>query len=439
MITVAIVSPFRFLETIQKVITDHDFDCAFRSYTYDSLTDIDDIYADCRDSCDIILFSGELGYHYMHRHYPDCPIPCVFTVYSIADVLSILLNFHLRHPDVPLNRLYLDFLTPQNNYLNIQDYLPANQLPYFFEEPVYDYAHITQRGEELWQAGKIDYVVSRSINNLQEWERLGIPYEPVNPTEQMVYGAITEAVNRERLKSLRDSSVITVIIHLPGNEGLSEEEREYRTATLYKFLVDFRKEHDLPFSIDHSFDRFVARSSLSNEAYKQVNLQKMMAILRKNLSFPFSVGIGIHPSEQTSQYHAERALLESTRYGLNEGFLVSGEPEVLTGPLSRSQSVRYSYQDGSAIQFAHRLGIDNTNLLRLVALYRNDPKTVLTASELGPILGITLRSTRRILQKLYDLGMVKPLPTPPGAGRGRPEHRYVFVPDSVERALNQGR
>ena len=50
MITVAIVTPLRFLETIQKVITDHDFDCAFRSYTYDSLTDIDEIYAECKDS-----------------------------------------------------------------------------------------------------------------------------------------------------------------------------------------------------------------------------------------------------------------------------------------------------------------------------------------------------------------------------------------------------
>ena len=130
MITVAIVTPLRFLETIQKVITDHDFDCAFRSYTYDSLTDIDEIYAECKDSCDIILFSGELGYHYMHRHYPDCPIPCFFTVYSIADVLSILLQFHLRHPDVALNRLYLDFLTPQNNYLNIQDCPIFSRSPY---------------------------------------------------------------------------------------------------------------------------------------------------------------------------------------------------------------------------------------------------------------------------------------------------------------------
>ena len=267
-------------------------------------------------------------------------------------------------------------------------------------------------------------------------QKLGIPYEPVNPTEKMVFGAINEAVNRERLKTLRASSVVTVIIHIPGEDGLSEEEREYRTATLYKFLVDFRKEHGLSFSIDHSFDRFVAHATLPSEECTALNLQKIMTILRKGLSFPFSVGFGIHPSEQTSQYHAERALLESTRYGLNEGFLVSGEPEVLTGPLSRGQSVRYSYQDGTPAQLAHRLGIDNTNLLRLVGLYRNDAETVLTAAELAPLMGITLRSARRILQKLYGLGLVKPLPLPQSLGRGRPEHRYVFGKEAIDGALS---
>lgn len=435
MITVAIVTPYRFLETINKVITDHDFDCSFRSYTYDNLSDIDDIYAQCRESCDIILFSGELGYHYMHRHYPDCPIPYAFTVYGTADVLSILLIFHLRHPDVPLNRLYLDFVTPQNRYMNLPDFLPADQLPYFFEEEVYDYANITQRGNELWQSGKIDFVLSRSINNLDQWDRLGIPYEPINPTEQMIALSIEEVLNRERLKSLQDSSVVTFIIHLPGDSGVSNEEREYRIATLYKLLVDFRKERGLSFTIDHSFDRFVARTTVSNEACKSISFQRLLSYLRKALAFPFSVGIGVHPSEQTSQYHAERALLESTRYGLNEGFLVSGDPEVLTGPLSHGQSLRYSYQNGSSAQFAHRLGIDTTNLLRLAALYHNSPDTVLTAQDLGPILGITQRSTRRILQRLFELGLIRPVTDSASTGRGRPVNRYVFVKDAMDHSL----
>ena len=64
--------------------------------------------------------------------------------------------------------------------------------------------------------------------------------------------------------------------------------------------------------------------------------------------------------------------------------MVSGDPEVLTGPLSHGQSLRYSYQDGSSMQFARRLGVDNTNLLRLAALYRNNPDTILTAAVWAP-------------------------------------------------------
>ena len=49
MITVAIVSPSRSLEPISKVIEEHDFGCEFHKYIYNELSDIDWIYADCKD------------------------------------------------------------------------------------------------------------------------------------------------------------------------------------------------------------------------------------------------------------------------------------------------------------------------------------------------------------------------------------------------------
>ena len=87
------------------------------------------------------------------------------------------------------------------------------------------------------------------------------------------------------------------------------------------------------------------------------------------------------------------------------------------------------------MQFARRLGVDNTNLLRLAALYRNNPDTILTAADLGPILGITQRSTRRILQRLFELGLIRVLPESGSTGRGRPVHRYVFVKEAMDHSL----
>ena len=437
MITVAIISPLRFQEPVNAAISAHDFGCSFRTFVYDRLTDIDSICEKCRDNCNVILFTGELGYHYMLSHYPDYPVPCAFTVYGIADVLSVLLSFHLRHPQIPMNRVYLDFLTPLNNYMHIQDYLPPEQLPCFFEEGNYDYVNITGQATRLWKQGKIDFVISRSINNLKEWERQGIPFEAVYPTDRMIRKSIEEAVNRERLKNLDDFTVITFITHMPDHDNASRTDKEYRQATLFKFLVDCRKKYNIDFRIQQGLDRFVCRSTLNNHAAKALDFQKIVQLFQKKLDFPFSIGVGIHPNEQTSQYHAERALLESNRYGSNEGFLVSGEPEVMTGPLSKTQDVRYSYQDVNVTRFARKLGIGEANLLRLVGLYRQDNSVVLSAPELAPLLGITLRSTRRILQKLYDLGILTPVAVSAASGRGRPIHRYTFVPDALERAFQE--
>ena len=50
MFTVAIVSPSRSLEPINKVITGYDFGCKFNKYIYKELSDIDKIYIVCNDS-----------------------------------------------------------------------------------------------------------------------------------------------------------------------------------------------------------------------------------------------------------------------------------------------------------------------------------------------------------------------------------------------------
>lgn len=81
MINVAIVSPDHSLEPVDKVITEYDFGCHFIKYIYKTMSDIDGIYQDCKGKCDVIFFSGELGYHYIKNKFPDNRIPLRF--YSV--------------------------------------------------------------------------------------------------------------------------------------------------------------------------------------------------------------------------------------------------------------------------------------------------------------------------------------------------------------------
>ena len=65
MINVCIISPKKSMDVINKALEHQDFGCTFTNYVYKKLEEIEDIYEKCKDSCDVIFFSGELGYSYM--------------------------------------------------------------------------------------------------------------------------------------------------------------------------------------------------------------------------------------------------------------------------------------------------------------------------------------------------------------------------------------
>ena len=436
MIAVAIVSPSRSLEPISKVIESYEFNCQFHKYIYNELSDIDWIYQDCKDFCDVIFFSGELGYHYIKKRFPDIQIPCTFTAYGPKDILSILLNFKIEHPEIPLNRVFVDFLTPLNNFMNMHQYIKKENMPYFFEDSTYDYAHITQRTKSLWDSGKIDIVISRSINNLGRLDELHIPYLAVFPSEEMIRESIETALNNLRLNQIEPQDHLMVLVRLPFGQDCSQEEREYRKATVYKVLVDYRRERGTEFSISMGVNQFELSGRQPIQTMTPDAMRDFVLRLQQSLDFPFRVGVGVHPDEDRSHYYAERALLEAGRHGANDGFFICGENETMTGPLSSALLPTYSYSNEKAAALGRKIGISEANLLKLAGLFQADRDTLMTTAMVSKLLNITPRSAGRILTKLCELGLIGLVPDRPETDRkGRPSHRYRFLPEPFQAAL----
>lgn len=61
MITISIVSPQKSMDLIDRAIAMKDFGCLFHKYVYDRLEEIEDIYEQCKDSCDVMFFSRGAG------------------------------------------------------------------------------------------------------------------------------------------------------------------------------------------------------------------------------------------------------------------------------------------------------------------------------------------------------------------------------------------
>ena len=100
MITISIVSPKKSMDVIGRAIANKDFGCIFLKYVYEQLEEIETIYEQCKDRCDVIFFSGELGYSYMLTHIDAIQVPCTLISYEEKHILSILLNFEIGRAHV---------------------------------------------------------------------------------------------------------------------------------------------------------------------------------------------------------------------------------------------------------------------------------------------------------------------------------------------------
>ena len=169
---------------------------------------------------------------------------------------------------------------------------------------------------------------------------------------------------------------------------MEKEEQEYREATVYKFLTEYRKESHLHFDIEKGFNQFSILLSISMEKDLMPMLQEFLSACRKNLNFPFRMGIGLSHSKERSRYYAEHALLESNRYGRNDAFFMEEEGKLL-GPLSQKLKLLADYSNPKAIQFA------------------KDPLQALSAQYIAELLAITPRSASRILAKLLQLKLIR--------------------------------
>lgn len=427
MINVCIISPRKSMDVINKALEHQDFGCTFTNYVYKQLEEIEDIYEQCKDSCDVIFFSGELGYSYMLTHIDNIQVPCSFISYSEKDILSILLNFVIRYPHIPLSRIYIDFLSPVNDFMNLKKYLSPNYMPYLFENPVYNYETLKERAEELWNAGKIDMILTRTTNQLDVLNKMQIPYIHFLPNAETIRDSIKHAIDAIRLKQKNQAGKLVILIKLIYPEYVSSQDREHLDITLHKYLLDFRKEFQYDFSLHTAAHRF--ELSLDSDLYKTSfeRIQDLITFLDQTGELDFRLGAGFGKSLGESHYQAELALQEAVKYGKNDGFIIHGDESTLTGPLSLTRTLNYSYSNTKALAYSQANGINESNLLKIVGLFQMDKDTVMTASSLSQWLNITSRSCNRILQQLLDSGLIEEIESQKQEGKGRPTRQYRFI------------
>lgn len=150
-------------------------------------------------------------------------------------------------------------------------------------------------------------------------------------------------------------------------------------------------------------------------------IQKLQQTVKKT-GIELDVGIGMGLTVYKAEMNARKALEQSVRRKKHELFLVD-EKDVLLGPLDTERQLRYELisSDPKIREIAAKTGLSEHSVLKVIAIAEARKSYIFDAHELAECLEVTVRSARRIMNKIMDSGYGKLHAKEMAVSGGRPK------------------
>lgn len=273
----------------------------------------------------------------------------------------------------------------------------------------------------LWKEQKFDIFVTRYTNLASQLEAEHIPHILLRPSPATILEHFHALLCDIKESILQNSLIACCIIEIPESDWSLENCDMLETR-----LVTFNGIHNRSMLIRKNGARFeVTTSSIeAREITSGYTSCLLSDDLTQTLPFPVRIGWGISFGVVIAHKNAKKALLACQKDRSHFTYLVT-ESQEMVGPLNSNRSISYDLQpDDHVYSLAKSLGIAPVNLEKLISLQKMRNMYEFTSSDLVYFLEITPRSASRILLKLSEGGLARPVRSVNLSGTGRPSTVY---------------
>lgn len=278
---------------------------------------------------------------------------------------------------------------------------------------------------------KVALTALRSV--AEELGRRGIPSEWILPTEQDTIVALERALLSTETRRSKEAQIVVGYAHADGfrrASGILHSEHDIQRLKLdiHRTMLEFAEllEGHLT-AIGDEFLVVTTRGTFERMTggYKFIPIAKQ---LRSRLGLTLSFGVGFGRSAHEAGLHARSALRHAQEAGGDACFIVR-EDQGLIGPLEMAEphEAHLAMVDGDLLSRAEAAGLNRDYLSRILGQMSRTGKQDYNVHELAGILGITTRSTHRLLYQWEEAGLVLLSGEERGGTKGRPRHLYRFA------------
>lgn len=398
MLKIAILTPknsYQFIKNATKSINAH-----FEFIFYDNLNILVDIYSKESHKFDGIITSGPIGYEFIKKRV-NIVTPLYYFEISKSDLYKYIFRIFKDNPTLNFSRIYIDFISNDNKYFWLEDIFDENDSPIFLHLDYSNsklYENLEKNYLNLKSEKKIDLILTRISNMIPFLNTLNIPYHFLFPSINTITESLNFFIKDIKAKKYENKSI--VIGKVVGAN--LEDIHNFFKSNIKNCIVQ-------------SFKNYIEIFILKEDFF----LNKFCDFSKFNRSNNYNIGWGLGNNLNEARYFSEVSLKENIKSSGEILNLVSDEDSV-----NLYQKNNFYKENIDFIKKLDSLNISMEKIKNLMNIFKNNNE--ISADELSQFLNLSLRTTNRLLEKLYKNNIISY--NIKNIKKGRPKKIYFLNP-----------
>lgn len=406
-------------------------------YPYQSERETVTILEECAADNQIVLFTGPIPYAIARV---DCrfSLPMFYVAYSSGALYGVLLShieaFGRRKGD-PM-RMSVDTLDASTVYTLLEEFSSTQPAVYAMEEqqqPITEEALVAHH-YGLYRQGNTDFAITGLTSAYRRLCALGVPAYRLMITDGAIRAALSLVENEAKTIIQHDEELCVGTVQVINGASVrsnipSDYENRRLRLMLMTHMVDFFEEIKASMRIDDddTYVFFTNRGAIDTEMQGYRAMQ-LIERTQKILPFDLCIGLGYGHSVYAAEQNSKKALQQAIHWGKNSCTSMAANGS-LTHLYPVDAPITYTSRTDEpwVLDLSDRSGVSVSTITKIAGSIANQGYGTFTAKDIAEVLGITLRSARRILEKLEEAKGAVAVGKEQPAGSGRPRRIYRFI------------
>ncbi|MUK88729.1 hypothetical protein GMD78_10030 [Ornithinibacillus sp. L9] len=377
--------------------------------------------------CDTYLFLESLPYLYTKLKINKKRLP---TVQVAFDELMILTSFyHLKNTyNQSLDRLSIDVLDRKyvKEVLTELDLRDRDIYTYSYgQDDVVDIQKIVRFHKDLWDEGKIDYVLTSLTEVEEQLKDLGIPTNAMVIPKINIDKAIDRAKSVTTLNQSKSAQIVAGYAKIKDYEGLKKEKGELIAEQFQQKLQDIlykfgQKTFASVFTNQENYYGIFGTRGVLDHITNHFRDFPLLREIEDSLKTAVDIGFGLGLTAKQAEDHAKLALEACSNNKNSSCYIVNDRGETI-GPLG----VKKHFDTSQLYQaLIHKARLNNElsyNFIDFIKIRNNEP---FSSNDIATFYRVTKRSAERTVNKLLSGEVIKVVGEEKPYVKGRPRKLF---------------